>query len=441
MSDQWGYLALALLLVAANAFFVATEMALVRVRPTRLKTLAEEGTPGAEAVLQMTQRLESILSATQLGVTLASLGLGWVGEPAFARLIEAGMERILPASRMVMSVSHTVAIVLGFGIITFLHIVVGELAPKTLAIQKAEATALSLAAPMQLFYFLAYPGIWLLNRTSARVLQALGLKSVMTPDSPHSVEELRQILVSAAESGGIERSRAELVGRALEMTEKTARQVLVPRNQVMFLDLDDALEKNVADAKSGGHTWMPVCRGNLDQVEGVVNVKDLAFLLASGQLKSLAQLQRPVLFVPENVTLEQLVAEFRRRRRQMAVVVDEHGGTSGIITLADVVAEVVGDVAELGRKVDEVKSLPGGRLELPGSTQLDDLEDRLDLKFDVEGTDITTIAGYLMAKLGRIPQPGDKLPLDEYEVKVQSVDGPRVLKVLIEPLSPPVPKG
>ena len=167
-----------------------------------------------------------------------------------------------------------------------------------------------------------------------------------------------------------------------------------------------------------------------------MNVKDLFFFLSKGELHSLSQVQRPVLFVPENATLEQLLNEFRRRRRQMAVVVDEHGGTSGIVTLADVVAEVVGDVAELGRTIEEVRTLPGGKLELPGTAQLDDLEDRLDVKFDIEDGMVTTIGGYLMLKLGRVPDKGDVWPLGEYEVSVEQMDGPRVLKVRIEPKKP-----
>src|SRR5262249_19010025 len=202
-------------------------------------------------------------------------------------------------------------------------------------------------------------------------------------------------------------------------------------------DMEGAVEKNVANARADGHTWLPVCRGNLDQVEGVVNVKDLFFLLSRGELKSIAQVQRPVLFVPENVTLEQLLSEFRRRRSQMAVVVDEHGGTTGIVTLADVVAEGVGGVAELGRKAEGGKTLPGGRLELPGTAQLDDLEDRLNVQFDRADDEVTTVAGYLMAKLGRVPEKGDSCRIGEYDILAERVDGPRVVTVTIQPHAPP----
>lgn len=432
---EGAFVLLAIVLVLANGFFVATEFALVKIRPSRLQQLVEEGRPGAKGVSKMVHHLDAYLSATQFGVTLTSLALGWIGEPAFAGLIERGLAHWITDGTTAAHVAHTVAIVVGFAVITFLHIVIGELTPKNIAIQNAEATAFAVAWPMRAFYTLFFPGVWLLQRMANAVVRLLHFDPTgEAHGEAHSEEELHYILSSSAAAGQIASSRAELLERALEMVEKSARQVMVPRNQVRYLDLDDPLEKNVANARLVGHTWLPVCRGNLDNLEGVVNVKDLFFLLARGELKSIAQVQRPVLFVPEAVTLEQLLTEFRRRRRQMAVVVDEHGGTSGIVTLADVVAEVVGEVAEFGRKVDEVKTLPGGRLELPGTAQLDDLEDRLEVEFDTDEDDeITTIGGYLMAKLGRIPEPGDRWPLAEYEVRVIQTEGPRVTKVRIEP--------
>ncbi len=438
------YLALAFVLVFANGFFVATEFAIVKIRQSRLLAMVEEGRPGAQSVLAMTERLDGYLSACQFGITLASLGLGWLGKPAFAQLIGPLIDRFHPGDpspTLVQTASGAVS----FGIITFLHIVVGELAPKSLAIQKAEATSLAVALPMRAFYFVFYPGIWLLNGMARKLLQAFGLSSVSEFHEAHNEDELRMIVASSAQAGAIAASRAELLGRAMEMLEKTVRQILVPRNQVRFLDLEEPLEKNVGEARAAGHTWLPVCRGNLDEIEGVVNAKDLFFLLSRGQLNSLAQVQRPVLFVPENATLEQLLSEFRRRKRQMAIVVDEHGGTSGIVTIADVVAEVVGDIAELGRRVEEVKTLPGGKLELPGSTQLDDLDERLGVDLteleDVEDNDVTTIAGYLMMKLNRVPQKGDKVIVGEFDVMVTEMDGPRVVRVRIEPRVglPPAP--
>jgi CBS domain containing-hemolysin-like protein len=435
MASEWIFLGLAILLVFANGFFVATEFAIVKVRATRLQGLVDEGRPGAGMAMKMVEKLDAYLSATQFGITLASLGLGWLGEPAFAGLLEPVIARFVPQESMA-TVGHSVTVAIAFAIITFLHIIIGELAPKSLAIQRAEATTLAVALPMRLFYFIFYPAIWLLNGMARKLLRMFGLESASETHEPHTEDELKVILSSSAEAGSITTARAELLERALEMAQKTARQVMVPRNQVKYLDVEESLERCIADARAAGHTWLPVCRGSLDQVEGVVNAKDLFFLLSKGELRSLSQVQRPVLFVPENVTLEQLLAEFRRRRRQTALVVDEHGGTSGLVTIADVVAEVVGDVAELGRRMEEVRSLPGGRFELPGTAQLDDLEERLDVNFDLdedEKGEVTTIAGYLMAKLGRVPEKGDSLKLDMWRILVDEVDGPRVVRVTVEP--------
>jgi CBS domain containing-hemolysin-like protein len=206
---------------------------------------------------------------------------------------------------------------------------------------------------------------------------------------------------------------------------------------MMAIDLELTLEQNLAAAWSSGHTWLPVIRGSPDRVEGLLNVKDLFYLHARGELKSISQVQRPVLFVPENVTLEQLLAEFKRRNKQIAVVVDEHGGTSGLVTLSDVVAELVGNVAVLGRKVEPVKTLPGGRLELPGVAQLDDLEHTLEIEFDVDKTQVSTIAGFLMAKLGRVPVPGDIWIVGEFRINVVNTEGPRVVTVRVEPRALP----
>ncbi len=422
----------ALALVLANAFFVAIEFALVKVRPTQLEAMVEEGRPGAPLALSMRQNLDVWLSASQVGITLASLALGWVGEPAFGHLIEPLVLKIAPEGSE--ALGKTISIILSFIIITFLHIVVGEQVPKTIAIAQSQRTSLLLAWPMRGFYFIAWPVIALLNGGTKLVLKLLGLDGTASEHGEAlSQDELRMVFSTSAEAGGLQKQQAELLERALGMVEKTARQVLVPRSQMKALDLELLLEENLAEAYASGHTWLPVTRGSLDRVEGLVNVKDLFYLHGRHELKSLAQVQRPVLFVPENITLEQLLNEFKRRNKQIAVVVDEHGGTSGLVTLADVVAELVGNVAELGRKVEPVKRLAGGKLELPGTAQLDDIEHTLEVEFDVDKAQVTTIAGFLMAKLGRIPVAGDVWMMDDYRVVTVNTEGPRVVTVRIEP--------
>ncbi|MFT3707916.1 MAG: hemolysin family protein [Archangium sp.] len=435
--ELWALLG-ALGLVLANAFFVAIEFALVKVRQTQLESAVEQGKAGASTALTMRKNLDVWLSASQVGITLASLALGWIGEPAFSKLVEPVALKIAPSTETGQTIAHTIGVVLAFTIITFLHIVVGEQVPKTIAIAQAERTALALSWPMRVFHFLFFPVIALLNSGTRLVLKLFGLSQ--TSGEGHgevlSEDELKMIFASSAEAGGIQGQRAELLSRALAMVEKTARQVLVPRSQMNALDLEFTLEENLAAAWASGHTWLPVVRGSLDRVEGLVNVKDLFYLHGRHELKSLSQVQRPVLFVPENITLEQLLAEFKRRNKQIAVVVDEHGGTSGLVTLADVVAELVGKVGELGRKIEPMQKLPGGKLELPGTAQLDDIEHTLEVEFDVDKSQITTIAGFLMAKLGRVPVVGDVWMMEEYRVVAVNTDGPRVVTVRIEPRAP-----
>ncbi len=333
MSSEAWHIAVAVMLVLVNAFFVASEMALVRARPTRFRTLAADGNRAAERTLAILGNLGPYLSTVQFGVTLTSLGIGWVGEPAFAALIERTLHAAFPDRQGFVAARPHARLPGGLrhhhhpppG-----HRRAGAEEPRAPADRvgghgglRADAGHLPRLLPGGDGSSTGWP------RRSSRLL---GLKPAGSEESALNPEELAMLVDSSARAGSITEERAELLARALSMSEKTARQVLVPRQQVRYLDLDEPLERNIAEARAAGHTWMPVARGSLDQVEGVVNVKDLFFLLANGQLQSLGQVQRPVLFVPENVTLEQLLIEFRKRRRQLAVVVDEHGGTSGIVT-------------------------------------------------------------------------------------------------------------
>ena len=301
--DPWA-LAGAMALVFANAFFVAVEFALVKVRPTQLEALAEEGRPGAALALTMRRNLDVWLSASQVGITLASLALGWVGEPAFSHLVEPLVQKLAPNGSE--AIARTVGVVISFALITFLHIVVGEQVPKTLAIAQSQRTALALAWPMRAFYFFAWPIISLLNGGTKAVLKLLGLGDTKSEEHSEALsqDELRMVFTTSAEAGSLAKQHAELLERALGMMEKTARQVLVPRSQMKSLDLELTLEENLETAWAAGHTWLPVTRGSLDRIEGLINVKDLFYLQGRHELKSLAQVQRPGVFVPENITLE-----------------------------------------------------------------------------------------------------------------------------------------
>lgn len=428
---------IALALVLANAVFVAFEFALIRVRPTELEALVTRGRPGATSALMMRRKLDTWLATCQVGNTLCALALGWVGQPAFEGLAYTALVAVAPDFAGVEKVVQGAAVFLGFSTITFLHIIIGEQVPKILSISHAAATSRTLAMPMRVFRVVFFPLIAILDAGTRVVLRLLGLNATSDAHSDALGEaELRLIFASSAQAGSLKSGQAELLARALSMIDKTARQVMVPRSEMIVLDLNDTLEHNLQKALASGPTWLPVVRGSIDAVEGILSVKDVYHLHARGELKTLAQAQRPVFFVPEQATLQQLLTEFRRRNKQIAVVVDEHGGTSGLVNLTDVVAELIGDVAEWGRKSTQLRTLPGGRLEVPGTAQLDDLEHTLEVEFDVDKLKVTTVAGFLMAKLGRVPKVGDAWTLGDLRISVISADGPRVTGVSIVPRAP-----
>ena len=436
MSDIQGVL-LALGLLFVNSLFVALEFALVRVRPTQLEELREQGRPGAAAAVEMRKHLDVWLSTCQVGNTLASLALGWLGQPVFQKITTRVLDVITPAS--VQSLARPASVVVAFIIITFLHIVLGEQVPKMLAISHSARISVTINWPVRAFRTIFAPFIWLLHAGTNATLRLLGFRDTSSSSADVFGEaELRLLLASVAQAGTIPQMQLDLIDRALSMMEKTARQMMTPRSQLVALDLEDSLDVNIERALSSGLTWLIVVRGSLDRVEGVVNVKDLTYLHMRGELKAIGQAQRPVFFVPEAATLDQLVREFRRRNKSVAVVVDEHGGTSGFIGRTEVSAQLLGDFAELGGRAAPLKTLPGGRIELPGVAQLDDLEHTLDVEFDVDKSLVTTIAGYLMAKLGRIPVVGDFCILGDFRISVLAVEGPRVRLVCIEPrVQPP----
>ncbi len=438
--NDWLGIPFAFGLVFANAFFVAFEFALVRVRPTELQTLKDTGRAQAEATLAMRNRLDTWMSACQVGNTLAALALGWIGEPAFEHLAVHFLSTVAPQWDAAQALVRPMGIFFAFSTITFLHIVIGEQVPKMFAITYPAKTALSLGVFMRGFRFLFFPVIVVLDAGTRLGLRLLGFNSTANAVDAHSKAELLLILESSARAGQVSADQAELVENALLVMEKTARQVMVPRSQMVVLDLDDPSEENLATAFAAGPTWLPVVRGSLDNVEGVVSVKDLAYLHWRRELTSLAQAQRPIFFVPETVTVQQLLIEFRRRNKSIAIVVDEHGGTSGLVSISDVLGELVGSVADAGRATLPLQALSGGPLELAGTADLKEVERTFKIVFDVDHAEVTTIAGYLMAKFGRIPKVGDTWLINDLRLVVTAVDGPRVLGVRMEPKSAlPVP--
>lgn len=428
------YILLAFFLVALNAFFVATEFAIVKVRRTRIEELVDEGHRRAVAVREVLANLDSYLSATQLGITLTSLGLGWIGEPAFAHLLEPLFRSLGFLSSVA---THTSAVVLAFLVITFLHVVFGELAPKTLAIERAEATSLLTSGPIRVFRFLFHPLIVVLNGAAGFAVRLMGLPPIPEADRAHSEEELRMILAFSHRSGVLSANHARLLENVLDFAERSVRQIMIPRGDIVFLDVNRSYADNLSLARESGHTRYPLCDGDLDKIVGVLHIKDL-FLSPSvgGEAIDLRSLAREPLFLPESLELESVLAEFQTHRMHLGLVIDEYGGTSGVVSLEDVLEELTGEIQdEFDSEPPKVQSLPGGRLAVDASLARDEIEDQVGLLEESE-EEVETLGGLVLARLGRIAKAGDVVEIGGRKVEVSRVRGRRILRLIVHPKEP-----
>ena len=414
------------LLILANGFFVAAEFALVKVRPTNLEPRAAAGDVRAQRALFALKNLENYLSAAQLGITLASLALGWVGEPAVSHLLEPHVRELgLPES-----FSHALALSVAFAAITLLHIVVGEQAPKYFAIQQSERVVLLTARLMQLFYYATYPFVRMLNACSNGFLRIIGLESSSHEHGGSaSPEELRLIVQSAFRAGTLEGPQRDLLERVLRGSGRSVRAIMVPRVDMSVLSVEADLESAEPRMRREGYSRYPLSEQNdPDRIVGYVYTKDV-WTAARPQRGTLATLRRDILFVPEARTVAEVLEDFRTANTPIAIVVDEYGGTSGLVTLEDCVEEIVGDIRD---ETDEEPARtiirPDGSVVVDGSTTFADLEVE-ELRDLVEDRD-RTVGALIIERLGRLPRPGDRVRIGEYEAGVEVVRRRRVGRVV-----------
>ncbi len=425
MDVVWVLVALAA--VAINAFFVAAEFAIVRVRATRIEDLVQRGVTRAAAAHEVLRNLTAMISACQVGMSLSSLCLGWIGEPAFANLLTpafAWMGRFGPGA------AHTVAIVIAFLLITYLHVVVGELVPKTVAIGHAETTVLTVSWPLRIFRFVFYPLIEFMNVSASRVVEFLGLGTPNEESLAHSEAELRMILAVSRKSGALSESHGRLLANALDFADRTVRQIMVPRADMLWLDVNRSYAENCARARDFGHTRLPLCDETVDHVIGVINVKDLFIApQPAGGMQKLEALARPPLYVPENVKIQQALSLFQRQKVHLGIVVDEYGGTAGLITLEDVLEELIGDIQdEFDQEAPRVQTLGDGRILLDAALTISQLEAASGQKNDAD-EDVDTIGGLVQARLGRLARVGDRIAYGDGTLEVVRVRGRRILRV------------
>jgi CBS domain containing-hemolysin-like protein len=414
-----------LALVFLNGFFVAAEFSIVTVRKTRIDQLLAEGHRGARAVRRAVNDPDRYIAATQLGITMASIGLGWIGEPAIASFIQP-VFAFMPAP-MAETTAHSLAIAIAFAIVTALHIVLGELAPKTIALERAEATALLVVKPTELFMKTFWPFIKLLNGMGRSVVNLLGMRGSGRHALVHSEEELKMLVTASQEAGVLEEDEEQMLHRVFGFADLTAGQVMVPRTEIVAVAADAPPDEVVALITRYGHTHVPVYREDLDHVIGIMHVTDLLKVVTAGSPISVAALAREVLTVPETLGAAELLAEMRRRGVREAVVIDEYGGTAGLVTFESLMERIVGGLGRGFGGSATIEALPDGSARIDGLVLVNDVNDRFGLHIDA--TTYMTVGGYVLGRLGRRPHVGDAIDVEGRLMRVEALEGIRVAKV------------
>jgi CBS domain containing-hemolysin-like protein len=438
---------LILLLVAANAFFAAAEFALVSVRDTRIQQLIEARRIGARIVQKLHRNLDEVVNGVQLGITVTSLTLGWVGEPLLARMVEGSIGRIPHAALY----SHGIAIVVAFALITFLHVILGELVPKSLALQRAEQVALAVAGPMDVFLTVSRPFLFVMSRAAGVVLRVFGSRKIRQGPI-HSPDELKLIVTASRQFGQIPPFQEEVIHQALELENITVREVMVPRPDIFSLPGDLSLEEALGRVVEEQHSRIPVYdpqRGP-EHIIGVLYAKDLMRwtrlrytanpmqpVLPRITNMKISQIMHDVLVVPETKVLTELLEEFKQRKRHLAVVVDEFGSTAGVITVEDILEQLVGEIEDEFDVVPPQQAALEGKtsLVLEGSASIRDLESQHDLLLPRDAG-FETLAGFVLSRLQRVPSIGESFDYEGHRFTVAEMEGHRIARVKIEKLEP-----
>ncbi len=419
-------LLLVFFLIFMNGFFVAAEFSCVKIRPSRLETLIQEGSRQAKYAKRLTDHLDASLSVTQLGITLASLGLGWVGEPAVATLI-------LPVTRFFGlddAIGHTVSLAVAFSIITAMHIILGELTPKTMAIQNVEKIMLTVALPMLIFHRVMYPFVWLLNHVANWVARQLGFEVASEGEEAHTEEEIRLLMEESHRKGLIDDTEVDFVDNVFDFTDLNVREIMTPRTDMVCVYLEDTVEENLKTILEEQLTRYPICHEDKDHIVGFLHVKDLMKVMAEGRKPNLRRLARKALVVPESMDVSVLLKTMQKQRSQMAIVVDEYGGTSGMVTIEDIVEESVGDIQDEFDEERPTAERRGRRVfSVDAKMLLEELDDILEVC--IEDEDVDSVGGWLYDQIGTAPRVGQMAASGGNTFYVEEIDGVRITRVLI----------
>jgi CBS domain containing-hemolysin-like protein len=422
-----------LALVLANGFFVAAEFSIVTVRKTRIDQLIAEGHRAARAVRRAVTAPDRYIAATQLGITMASLGLGWIGEPALASILEPSLG-FMPG-HLAVATAHSLAVTVAFTVITGIEIIFGELTPKWIALEAAEATALWLVKPLELFMRVFWPFIRLVHGTAQMIIKTLGFRGADRRAMVHSEEELKMLVTASQEAGVLEEQEEQMLHRVFGFADLTAGQIMVPRTELVAVAVGTSRQALIDQIANGRHTRLPVYQNDLDNIIGMLHVTDLVRALVSPDAEiDPAQLARETLTVPETLRADDLLAEMRRRRVREALVIDEYGGTAGLVTFESLMERIGG---EFGTGAARIAVRPDGSADVDGLALVTDINTQFALHID-EDT-YTTLGGYVLGRLGRRPRIGDTIDVEGRKMRVDALDGLRVARVWLSrpaPLEP-----
>lgn len=431
MNDFVIGLILIIVLILLNGFFVAAEFSLVSIRRTRVEELVANGQPGSAAVDRATHDLYSYIATTQLGITLASLGLGWVGEPALSQLIDPLIELVPIPPTLASLTAHSIGAAISFVVITFLHVVIGEMTPKAMALQRTEQVALTIAQPMTLIAVVFKPGIWVLNSAGNLMLRLLGFQPAASHENVHSVEEIKLVMAASADEGVLGDTEYDMVDSIFDLRELTARQVMIPRMEIVALPVEVTLKEMIELHQTTPHEKFPLYEGDIDHIVGILYVRDVLESLAEGKLDTpIKKLMHEAIFVPDSARINGVLKTFRDKRQHVAVVLDEYGGTAGLLTLEDIMEEIAGDLPDLfdPNVRPDIARRADGRWDINGLTPIEDVNKILSISLQDDNYD--TIGGFVMGKLERVPKRGDLVSAGGVVFEVDQVDGMRIDRLL-----------
>lgn len=409
-------LILAFVFVLLNAFFVLSEFAIVKIRKSKLEELSKDGVKNAKMAYEITNSLDSYLSATQLGITISSLALGWIGEPAVAMLIEKPINSIFEANATVI---HSISFIISFTFITLLHVVLGELVPKSVAIATPEKSVLFIAKPLHAFWVIFKPFIAVFDFLAGGILKLIGIRPAGENEIAHSEEEIKIIVAESLKGGVLDSIETQIIKNAVDFSDTVAKEIMTPRKQMVCLNAQKSYEENYKKVIESKYTRFPYIDGSKDSVLGMIHIRDIL----QSDKKDFNKIVRRILIVPENSSIASILSMMNKERISAALVIDEYGGTSGLITMEDIIEEVLGDINDEHDESEvKFKSIKDGIYELVGTYEIEDFEEITGVNFDDDIEEIT-IGGYVFNLIGRLPKAGDKTEDENFIYEVLKMDG------------------